>query len=110
MSATALIAKEKAVMDRAKAEVEVAEDTYPMDTCVVSGGKLGSMGDAVVYDYEGREVRFCCAGCVKKFEGDPEKYIQKLGEARKIRVAQAVEMKATKEAATEHKGHNCGGH
>ena len=28
------------------------------------------MGDAVVKVYDGREVRFCCNGCVKKFEAD----------------------------------------
>jgi YHS domain-containing protein len=70
------------VMGMATGKVEaVAEDTYPMDTCVVTGAKLGAMGDPVVYDYEGREIRFCCAGCIKQFEQDPQKYLKKLDDA-----------------------------
>lgn len=56
---------------------------YPLDTCVVSGEKLGSMGDPVVLKHEGREVRLCCAGCVAKFKQDPAKYLKKLDEAGK---------------------------
>lgn len=57
-----------------------AGDPYPLDTCPVSGGKLGSMGDPVVKKYDGREVRFCCGGCVKKFEGDKTGYWKKVDE------------------------------
>jgi YHS domain-containing protein len=52
-----------------------AAASYPLDTCVVSGSKLGSMGEAVVLRHEGREVRFCCAGCVDTFKKDPAKYL-----------------------------------
>ena len=38
-------------------------DPWPLDTCAVSGEKLDSMDDAVVYDHEGRDVRFCCKAC-----------------------------------------------
>jgi YHS domain-containing protein len=71
---------DKAVADKAEPQ-EMAEDSYPLETCVVSGGKLGTMGDPVIYDYHGREIRFCCAGCVKPFESDPDKYLKKLDEA-----------------------------
>lgn len=53
-------------------------DVYPLDTCVVSGQKLGSMGAPVVKDYDGREVRFCCESCVPKFEADKAKYLKKI--------------------------------
>lgn len=53
-------------------------DPYPLDTCPVSGGKLGSMGDPVVKTYDGREVRFCCAGCVAKFEGGKAGHFAKI--------------------------------
>lgn len=57
----------------------VAEDAkpipYPLDTCSVSGEKLGDMGDPVVKIHEGREVKFCCKGCIKKFDKDPAKYL-----------------------------------
>jgi hypothetical protein len=52
---------------------------YPLTTCVVSGEKLGEMGPPVVINHEGTEVRFCCNGCVKKFNADPAKYLAKLG-------------------------------
>lgn len=46
-------------------------DAYTLGTCPVSGEKLGSMGDVPVYVGEdGREVRFCCAGCEKKYVAD----------------------------------------
>lgn len=53
---------------------------YPIDTCIVGGGKLGSMGEPVNYVHAGRLVRFCCAGCVGKFEADPAKYLEALDE------------------------------
>jgi hypothetical protein len=53
---------------------------YPLTTCVVMDSKLGSMGDPVVKVYDGREVKFCCAGCIGKFEGDKKKYFKKLDE------------------------------
>lgn len=54
--------------------VEAQAAAYPLDVCVVSGEKLGSMGDPYNYIYKNQLVRFCCGGCVKTFEADPEKY------------------------------------
>ena len=51
---------------------------YPLKTCMISGDKLGDMGEAYVYEYEGREIKFCCEGCVKDFKKDPAKYITQL--------------------------------
>ena len=72
----------------AKDEKELADlaalqkKSYPIDTCVVSGEKLGGdMGDAFDYFHNGRLVRFCCKGCVPKFEKEPEKYLSKLDAA-----------------------------
>ncbi|MBL8886474.1 MAG: hypothetical protein JNK16_07425 [Phycisphaerales bacterium] len=56
-------------------------DPYPLSTCPISGGKLGSMGDPVVKNYDGREVRFCCNSCPPKFEKDQAKSMAKLDEA-----------------------------
>jgi YHS domain-containing protein len=53
---------------------------YPLKTCVISGDKLGEMGDPFVYEYEGREIKFCCKGCLKDFKKDPAKYIKKIDE------------------------------
>src|SRR5512136_3328787 len=54
---------------------------YPLKTCIVSGDKLGEMGDPFVYEYQGREIKFCCKGCLKDFNKDPAKYIKKIDEA-----------------------------
>lgn len=62
-------------------------NVYALDTCPVSGRKLGSMGDPVVKEYDNpgptggkREVRFCCAGCIEAFEQDREKHFGKIDE------------------------------
>lgn len=89
-----------------------AKDTYPLDTCVVSGEKLGGMGEAVKYDHNGREVRFCCKGCIDKFKADPDKYLKKLDEAAKAKAEKDAGAKAP-EATTPpakkdagHEGHD----
>jgi YHS domain-containing protein len=56
-------------------------DAYPLTTCPVSGGKLGSMGTPVVFVHEGREIRFCCTGCLPKFKSDPAKFLTKIDAA-----------------------------
>lgn len=40
--------------------------SYPLSTCVISGKDLGSMGDPLDLIVEGRLVRVCCKGCVKR--------------------------------------------
>jgi YHS domain-containing protein len=54
---------------------------YPLKTCVVSGEKLGEMGEPFVYEYQGREIKFCCKNCLKDFNKDPAKYIKMIEEA-----------------------------
>ena len=61
---------------------------YPLTTCVVSGEKLGGMGDSFEYIHKeagkpDRRVLFCCEGCVDDFKKDPAKYLAKLDEAAK---------------------------
>jgi YHS domain-containing protein len=54
---------------------------YTLKTCLVTDEKLGEMGSPYVYEYKGREIKFCCKGCLKDFKKSPEKYIKKLEEA-----------------------------
>lgn len=61
--------------------VEQERASYPLDTCVVSGGKLGAMGEPVDYVYGNRLVRFCCESCIEKFKANPDAYIAKIDEA-----------------------------
>jgi len=54
---------------------------YTLKTCIISGDKLGEMGDPFVYAYKGREIKFCCKGCLKDFNKEPDKYLKKIEEA-----------------------------
>lgn len=54
---------------------------YPLDTCPVSGAKLGAMGKPIDLIVGNRLVRFCCSGCKPKFEKDPATFLAKLDEA-----------------------------
>jgi hypothetical protein len=56
---------------------------YPLDTCVVSGEKLGGdMGDPIVFIYQdntkgiNQEIKFCCSMCKPKFLKEPDKYMK----------------------------------
>lgn len=62
------------------ASAEAAGKAYPLDVCIVSGEKLGSMGDPVVITHEGQQIKFCCDSCVPKFRKDPDKYLTQLEE------------------------------
>jgi YHS domain-containing protein len=75
-----VLQNEPVVQSQPEAEGQPATrpaDDYPLDTCPV-GGKLGSMGDAVVETIDGRTVKFCCKGCVGTFKNDAEKYHAKM--------------------------------
>jgi YHS domain-containing protein len=56
---------------------------YPLKTCLVSGEKLGGMGEPYVHKHEGREIKFCCKGCLKDFNKDPKKFVKKLEDGEK---------------------------
>lgn len=56
---------------------------YPLDTCVVSGQKLGTMGEPYVFVHGDREIKLCCKGCLKAFTNAPAKYIKKLEAAER---------------------------
>lgn len=66
-------AKYTAILDKAAADVQ--RNDYPLDTCLVAGGALGSMGDPIEMVVGGRLMRFCCASCEPKVKADPAKYI-----------------------------------
>jgi YHS domain-containing protein len=51
---------------------------YPLKICLVTDSDLDSMGDEVSFVYQGREIKFCCKPCEKKFLRAPEKYLAKL--------------------------------
>ncbi|HTO04642.1 MAG TPA: hypothetical protein VL069_13110 [Opitutus sp.] len=76
------------VTEKEAAWAAEAAKTYPLDVCVVSDEKLGSMGDAAKYIYrvEGqpdRLVMFCCGGCEEDFLKAPAQHLAKLDAAKK---------------------------
>ena len=54
-----------------------------LETCPVSGEKLGEMGKPLVFTYKDQEVKLCCKSCKKDFDKDPAKYISKIRAADK---------------------------
>jgi YHS domain-containing protein len=54
---------------------------YPLDTCPVTGQKLGGMGKVIDHVHGTRLVRFCCKGCIGAFEKEPAKYLKTIDAA-----------------------------
>lgn len=67
-----------AACNKTAAMKETPATTYPLTTCVVSGEKLGSMGDPFIFNHEGTEVRLCCKSCKEDFDAEPAKFMAKL--------------------------------
>jgi len=68
----------------AQLDAAILEDQlpgYPMDTCPVSGEKLGGMGEPVNHVVGNRLVRLCCKNCIADIDADPAQYIAKLDAA-----------------------------
>lgn len=63
--------------------VAAKKDSYPLATCVVSGEKLGGMGEPYVHMYKNQLVMFCCGNCVGTFEKDPAKFLAMIDAAAK---------------------------
>lgn len=64
-----------------------AEDTIEQATCPVMGGEI----DPDVYtDYHGVRVYFCCPPCIEKFRAEPARYIPKLPQSIRDRIADAA--------------------
>jgi hypothetical protein len=52
---------------------------YPLETCIVTGDKPDK--DAVVFSYQGHEIKTCCTNCVDEFYKDPAGFLAKIEEA-----------------------------
>ena len=66
-----------------KAQAAEQAKTYPLKTCLVSGDTLGGMGETIDCLYQGKLIRFCCKGCIKSFNKNPDKYLKELETAKK---------------------------
>lgn len=72
-------AESLAKLDQAVIEQQLA--SYPLDTCVISGEKLGEHGKVVEQVYKNRLVRLCCKSCIEDFLKDPEKHLKTIDDA-----------------------------
>ena len=63
------------ITDEMKATIDEAQSRIEQTICPVMGGKV--VKDIFV-EYKGQKVYFCCPGCEKSFNEDPEKYLPKL--------------------------------
>ena len=68
------------VISKADAAItEKEKPAYPLDTCIMSGEKLGDKAvDAVINN---RYVKFCCADCIDSFKKDVAGNMKKLDAA-----------------------------
>lgn len=66
-----------------KAQASALAKSYPLTTCLVSHDQLGGMDETVNALYDGKLIRFCCKGCVKSFNKNPDKYLKELDAAKK---------------------------
>jgi Cu(I)/Ag(I) efflux system membrane fusion protein len=48
------------------------------EICPVTRQKLGSMGEPVPVEVDGRKVQVCCAGCIDKLKAEPARYLAAL--------------------------------
>ena len=72
--------------------VAKARKEYPLEVCVTSDEKLGSMGKSPEYIYRvdgapDRLVILCCDGCEEDFTKEPAKYLAKIDAAKAARAA-----------------------
>ena len=80
----ALIAVPSAIRaDGTNSVAATAPVPYPLDTCIISGDKLGGdMGPPIVFVYQdaakgiNQEIKFCCPMCKPKFLKDPDTYMK----------------------------------
>jgi YHS domain-containing protein len=68
------IATATAVLVGAPVMAEEKEDDQPTAVCPVMGGEIDN---SISVDYKDAKVYFCCAGCIKPFQKNPEKYAAK---------------------------------
>ena len=76
------------VSDKDAAWAAKERKSYPLNVCVVSDEKLGSMGKSPEYIYRvdgqpDRLVMFCCSGCEEDFMKAPADHLAKIDAAAK---------------------------
>lgn len=73
---------EEALKKLHDAYIEKQRADYPLDTCVVSDEKLGSMGEPIDYLWGVRLYRLCCGGCKKSVQKNADALWKKIADAK----------------------------
>ncbi|MDE2505966.1 MAG: efflux RND transporter periplasmic adaptor subunit, partial [Planctomycetota bacterium] len=60
-------------------------------TCLVTGLKLGAMGEPVQVEVQGRRIWTCCAACPPKLKARPARYLARLAPPPKHEVLSVPE-------------------
>lgn len=55
-----------------------AAKPYPLDSCLVGGEELGSMGEPVVVVVGNQQVKLCCAHCLPELKENTAELLAKL--------------------------------
>ncbi|MHC4375102.1 MAG: hypothetical protein ACYS26_00750 [Planctomycetota bacterium] len=74
-------AAQEKISEADQAVIDAQLPSYPLDTCVVGGEGLDSMGGPQNVVVEGRLIRVCCKGCIRAVKKDPAKFIAKVDAA-----------------------------
>jgi YHS domain-containing protein len=72
-----------AALNAADAKPTGVPADYPLTKCVVSDETLGEMGKPVKVTHDGTDVYLCCKSCIKDFNKEPAKYVEKVKSAPK---------------------------
>jgi YHS domain-containing protein len=67
----------------AEPPIKLKTKPYPLEVCVISDEKLGSMGDPFVFVEGDQEIQLCCKSCQKDFTNHKEENLKKLEAAWK---------------------------
>jgi hypothetical protein len=67
-----------AIVEKPTAEQLASAKAYPLDTCLVSGEKLGEMGEPVVLLVGNQQVKLCCDSCLPDVKKDTATLMTKL--------------------------------
>lgn len=78
----AAMSKNQNLQKPTSAPTKTENTPYPFDYCIISEEELGSMGDPIIKVYDGQEVKFCCASCIKTFEKDKKTYLKKIKDGK----------------------------
>ncbi|MFY9345000.1 MAG: hypothetical protein WAT39_21085 [Planctomycetota bacterium] len=68
-----------AKLDSAVVDAQLAD--YPLDTCPISGKKLGSMGEPVKLVLDNHLVQLCCKGCTAKAKAKKDEIVRSIATA-----------------------------